>query len=79
MTGLLETRKMYLRIDPRQIHFLKFVLEGYDGLAVLSTVDAGAGVVLLRFPEHSAAVLIDLLADLAAVIAPQSKSSEFLI
>lgn len=39
-----------LTIAPRRIAFLKFILEGYDGLAVLSTLDAGSGRVLLRFP-----------------------------
>lgn len=72
MMDLLETRKMYLRIDPGQIHFLKFVLEGYDGLAVLSTVDAGKGLVLLRFPDHSTPVLLELLTDLAADIVPKN-------
>jgi hypothetical protein len=79
MTLLLETRKMYLRIDPRQIHFLKFVLEGYDGLAVLSTVDARSGIVLLRFPDDSATDLMNLLADLAPEIGPKKISREFLI
>jgi hypothetical protein len=65
-----ETQQLHLRIDPRRIHFLKFVLEGYDGLAVLSTIDVRAGLVLLRFPGQSAAVLTGLLADLAPDIAP---------
>ncbi len=39
-----------LTIAPRRIAFFKFILEGYDGLAVLSTLDAGSGRVLLRFP-----------------------------
>ncbi len=39
-----------LTISPRRIAFFKFILEGYDGLAVLSTLDAGSGRVLLRFP-----------------------------
>ncbi len=39
-----------LTISPRRIAFFKFILEGYDGLAILSTLDAGSGRVLLRFP-----------------------------
>ncbi len=44
----LETVKKYYRIDRREICFLKFILEGYEGLALLSTCDAGEGVVVLK-------------------------------
>jgi len=66
MTYLSETQKLYLRIDPRQIHYLKFLLEGYDGMAILSTIDVQSGLVLVRYPYHSQAVLFELLSDLAA-------------
>ena len=66
MTYLTETRKLYLRIDPRQIHFLKFLLEGYDGMAVLSTIDVQSGLVLIRYPGDAESILFGLLADLAA-------------
>ena len=32
-------------IRPSQISFLRFVLEAYEGIAVLSTIDAGIGLV----------------------------------
>jgi hypothetical protein len=38
-----------VRIAPDRTHFLKFILEGYDGLAMLSTIDAQSGHVRLRF------------------------------
>ena len=41
---------MRLKIAPDRIHFLKFILEGYDGLALLSTVDAVQGLVEIRYP-----------------------------
>ena len=41
-----------LEITPDRIHFLKFILEGYDGLALLSTVDAGQGIVEIRYPPE---------------------------
>ena len=43
----LETIKQYFRVDSRDISFLRFVLEGYDGMAVLTTIDAPTGRVLL--------------------------------
>lgn len=41
-----------IRIAAERIHFLKFILEGYDGLAVLSTLDEKAGLVKLAFPAE---------------------------
>ncbi len=34
-------------IDPRQIHYLRFILEAYEGLALVSTLDQKLGLVLL--------------------------------
>ena len=44
----ITTVKRYYRIDRRQIHFLKFILEGYDGVAVLRTIDPSEGLVVLH-------------------------------
>ena len=37
--------EFYLLINPAKISLLRFILEGYDGLAVLSTVSAKIGLV----------------------------------
>jgi hypothetical protein len=52
---------LQLQISPDKIHFLKFILEGYDGLAILSTVDAKQGVVEIRFPPEAEKDVSDLL------------------
>lgn len=56
---------IYLRIAPSQFHFLKFILEGYDNLAILSSEDGKAGIVLLRYPKELRADIFPLLAQLA--------------
>ena len=56
---------MYARIAPNRIHFLRFILEGYDGLAVLSTINAQTGMVLLRFPEEAKSDVLSLLEEMA--------------
>ena len=40
--------KRYYRVDRREIHFLKFILEGYDGVAVLRTLNSQEGLVALH-------------------------------
>jgi len=52
---------MQLEITPERIHFLKFILEGYDGLAILSTVDSRQGIVEIRYPPESKSDLEELL------------------
>ena len=39
--------KKYYRVDRRKIAFLRFIFEGYDGLAVLTTLDPRQGQVFL--------------------------------
>jgi hypothetical protein len=43
----LETTKKYYRVDRREIGYLRFILESYDGVAMLTTVDPRAGIVIL--------------------------------
>lgn len=40
----------YYRVDPGKVHYVKFILEAYDGLAVLSTEDPGSGLIRLATP-----------------------------
>lgn len=54
-----------LKISPERIHFLKFILEGYDGLALLSTENAEKGLVEIRYPPESECDLIELLQSIA--------------
>ncbi|MBU0730238.1 MAG: DUF4911 domain-containing protein [Proteobacteria bacterium] len=65
---------MPLRIAPERIYFLRFILEGYDGLAILSTLDQHAGVVEIRFPESASQVLFGLLEDIAPTLFNQSRN-----
>ena len=43
----METVCKRLRIDRKEVYFLKYVLEACDGIAVLSTEDTAAGIVSL--------------------------------
>jgi hypothetical protein len=42
MVGL---KKFTLRIDPSSVHIFRFILEAYDNMFVLSTVDSNIGLV----------------------------------
>ena len=42
---IVETIKRYYRVDRREIAFIKFIFEAYDGIAVLETLDPKTGIV----------------------------------
>jgi hypothetical protein len=52
------------RVDPREIHYLKFVLEAYDGMATLTTLDARTGLIQVSVPpgaQAGARILMEAL------------------
>ena len=46
--GSVETIKRYYRVDRREIAFLRFILEAYDGIAVLETLDSKSGIIVFH-------------------------------
>jgi hypothetical protein len=57
--------KVYLRISPGRFHYLKFILEGYDNLAILSSYQSADGIVVIRYPQEMEQDLFALLGSLA--------------
>jgi hypothetical protein len=49
------------RVDPYEIHYLKFILEAYDGLATLTTLDSQEGLVQLAVPPGCSRSLENLM------------------
>jgi hypothetical protein len=60
----LKTIKQHYRVDRREIAFIKFIFEGYDGIAMMKTVDPAKGIITLHIPpgreKHVKAILQDL-------------------
>ncbi|MBU1232230.1 MAG: tRNA (N6-isopentenyl adenosine(37)-C2)-methylthiotransferase MiaB [Proteobacteria bacterium] len=63
-------QSLYLRIAPQRYHYLKFILEGYDSLCLLSTVPGVRGCVVLRYPHERTKLIFSLLGNLASSIRP---------
>jgi hypothetical protein len=62
----MQLRDLYIRIDPKKIAFLKFIVEGYDGLALLTTIDKHEGLVRLLVPATRHIELMRLLEELVS-------------
>jgi len=63
-------QKIYLRIALAKIAWFKFILEGYDGLCVLSTVDHNRGIVSITYHASVAGELFALLTSLSPDLSP---------
>jgi hypothetical protein len=57
---------IYLRVDPRDIGLIKFVIESYEGVAIVRTVDRRAAIIVLLavpdFLDHARAILASVAA-----------------
>lgn len=61
----METTKRYYRVDRRQIAFLRFIFEAYDGIAALTTLDPKLGIIVLHIPPGCDHAVEFVLQDLA--------------
>ena len=65
---MFETQARYFRVGRRDLVYLKFILEAYEGLAVLSTVERREAIVRIACPSFCSADLDLLLRALAEEI-----------
>ena len=49
--SMIACRKRYFRLPARHIAHFQFLVEGYDGIATVTTVDSKAAVVMLCIPD----------------------------
>ena len=61
----MRTIKRQYRVDRREIGFLRFIFEAYDGIAVVTTEDPGAGRISLVVAPGCEAEVDAVLADLS--------------
>lgn len=64
----LTLTQLSARVSPARIGFVRFILESYDGLAVLSTTDPASGELVFRFYPAQHEELLALLADLGVTV-----------
>ena len=61
----METTKRRYRVDRYQISFVKFILEAYDNVAVMSTLDPRQGVVQISIAPGCESMVDGIMASLA--------------
>ncbi|MDR2549270.1 MAG: DUF4911 domain-containing protein [Desulfobulbus sp.] len=60
----------FLLIRPEKISWLRFILEGYDGLAILSTLAVERGLVRIQTLDCNMVPTMRLLNELAEKLSP---------
>ena len=66
---MVETSTRWYQVDRREISFMKFILEAYDNVAVVSTVDPQLGRVKVRIAPGCEALVDGIVTGLAETIA----------
>ena len=64
----METNRLYYRVDRHQINFIRFIYEAYDGLAVVTTLDAAKGHIGLAVAPGCEILAQRIMEDLAGRI-----------
>lgn len=62
---MIACHKRFFRLPARHIAHFQFIIEGYDGIATVTTVDPKAAVVMLLIPDGLQG-LVDSLLDAMA-------------
>jgi len=57
----LETITQYYRVDRREIAFLKFILEAYDGIGIIKTEDPIRGIISFHIAPGCQKQVTDIL------------------
>lgn len=60
----------FLRIRPEKISWLRFIFEGYDGLAILSTLSSEMGLVRIQTLDCHFSTTMRLIASLSDELTP---------
>ncbi len=60
----MRTVRQYYRVDRRRISLIKFIFEAYEGVAVVTTLDAATGEIVLSVAPGCETIADDVMADL---------------
>lgn len=67
---MVQCAEITMRVNPERIYFIKFILEGYDGLAMMSTIDQQQGIIRISYPNEVQKDVELLLQSLEPAITP---------
>ena len=72
----MKTTERYYRVDRRQIAFIKFIFEAYDGIAGIRTTDPVKGIIKLHIAPGCQEQVEQVLRDLKKEILVRRLATE---
>lgn len=60
----METIQRFFQVDRREINYLRLIIESYDGMAVVRTIDPYKAVIELRISPGCESIVFELLESL---------------
>ena len=72
----MKTTEQYYRVDRREIAFMKFIFEAYDGIAGMRTTDPAKGIIKLHIATGCKEQVERILQDLEKEILIQRLATE---
>jgi hypothetical protein len=57
----LNSTKQIFKVDRREIHFLRFTLESYDGMALVSTIDPYVALIKVSMAPGCETLVLELI------------------
>ncbi len=64
----MSIKAIEVKIDPKKVYLLRFILEGYDNLFVLSTLDKKLGIVKIDYCHSEGHLLWEILEEIGPEI-----------
>jgi hypothetical protein len=61
---MVDFQAISLTVDRKDIFYVNYVVQGYDGLGTVSTKDPLQGLLVIHYPECSKTPLLDLISAL---------------
>jgi hypothetical protein len=61
----MKTVRQYYRVDRRQINLVRFTFEAYEGVAVVTTLDAASGLIVICSAPACKDIVTDVMEDLS--------------
>ncbi len=72
----MEIIKKYYQVDKKEIAYMKFILEAYEGISILTTIDSNDGIIVLRIAPGCLEEVEIVLNDLRKTISIESINIE---
>jgi hypothetical protein len=65
---MFDANTVFVRVDPRDVNYVNRIMEGYEYLGVVTTVDKARGVLAVRVTADTAAEARTILANLPVAV-----------